>query len=124
MTIHTYNVIYNLIDDVKAAMEGKLRTVEERQPMGAAEVKAVFGSGKRKVRCTSVEHTAAATCYHCHDRQHLAKLTVLHVAKWNNFGCHKSQGDRAVYVSSMLSHNALVTCIHHKEQNVEYLIME
>jgi translation initiation factor IF-2 len=38
-----------LIDDVKAAMEGKLRTVEERIPLGKAEVKALFGSGKKKV---------------------------------------------------------------------------
>ena len=47
--MNTYRVIYNLIDDVKAAMEGKLRAVEERVPSGKAEVKAVFGSGKRKV---------------------------------------------------------------------------
>jgi translation initiation factor IF-2 len=38
-------VIYDLIDDVKAAMEGKLRAVEERVPLGTAEVKALFGSG-------------------------------------------------------------------------------
>uniref|UniRef100_A0A383VHM0 Translation initiation factor IF-2, chloroplastic n=2 Tax=Tetradesmus obliquus TaxID=3088 RepID=A0A383VHM0_TETOB len=49
VTINTYKVIYNLIDDVKAAMEGKLRTIEERQPLGTATVKAVFGSGKKKV---------------------------------------------------------------------------
>jgi translation initiation factor IF-2 len=39
VTINTYKVIYNLIDDVKAAMEGKLRTVEERQPLGSATVR-------------------------------------------------------------------------------------
>jgi translation initiation factor IF-2 len=38
-------VIYDLIDDVKAAMEGKLRSIEERVPLGKAEVKAIFGSG-------------------------------------------------------------------------------
>ncbi len=38
-------IIYNLIDDVKAAMEGKLKTVEERTDLGKAEVKALFGSG-------------------------------------------------------------------------------
>ncbi len=38
-------VIYDLIDDVKAAMEGKLRSVDERVPLGKAEVKALFGSG-------------------------------------------------------------------------------
>lgn len=30
-------------------MEGRLRQVEERVPMGSAKVKAVFGSGKKKV---------------------------------------------------------------------------
>jgi hypothetical protein len=49
VTINTYRVIYNLIDDVKAAMEGRLRQVEERVPMGAAKVKAVFGTGKKRV---------------------------------------------------------------------------
>lgn len=47
--VMTYKVIYDLIDDVKAAMEGKLRTVEEKVPVGTAEVKAVFGSSKSKV---------------------------------------------------------------------------
>lgn len=45
----TYKVIYELIDDVRALMEGRLSTVEERQPLGEAEVRAVFGSGSRKV---------------------------------------------------------------------------
>ena len=45
----TYKVIYELIDDVRALMEGRLSTVEERQPLGQAEVRAVFGSGSRKV---------------------------------------------------------------------------
>jgi hypothetical protein len=39
-------VIYDLIDDVKAAMEGKLRSIEEKVPLGKAEVKAIFGSGE------------------------------------------------------------------------------
>jgi hypothetical protein len=39
VTINTYKVIYNLIDDVKAAMEGKLRSVEERLPLGEATVR-------------------------------------------------------------------------------------
>lgn len=38
VTINTYKVIYNLIDDVKAAMEGKLRAVEEKQQLGEATV--------------------------------------------------------------------------------------
>lgn len=39
VSINTYKVIYNLIDDVRAAMEGKLRTIEEKIPLGTAEVK-------------------------------------------------------------------------------------
>ncbi len=51
-------VIYDLINDVKAAMEGKLRSVDERLPLGKAEVKAVFGTGARelsslRMRCDS-----------------------------------------------------------------------
>ena len=49
VTLRSYSVIYDLVDDVRAAMEGRLRSVEERVPLGAAEVKAVFGSGARKV---------------------------------------------------------------------------
>lgn len=49
VTIMTYKVIYDIVDDIKAAMEGKLKAVEERVFLGKAEVKAVFGSGKRKV---------------------------------------------------------------------------
>jgi len=49
VTIMTYKIIYNLLDDVKAAMEGKLKSVEEKVPLGKAEVKAVFGAGKKRV---------------------------------------------------------------------------
>lgn len=49
VTINSYKVIYNLLDDVKAAMEGKLRSVQERVNMGKAVVKAVFGTGKKRV---------------------------------------------------------------------------
>ncbi|GAX79512.1 hypothetical protein CEUSTIGMA_g6953.t1 [Chlamydomonas eustigma] len=49
VSIMTYKVIYDIVDDMKAAMEGKLRAVEEKVPLGKAEVKAVFGSGKKKV---------------------------------------------------------------------------
>lgn len=47
--VSTYKVIYNLIDDVKAAMQGRLRQVEEKQVLGLAEVRGVFGSGKTRV---------------------------------------------------------------------------
>lgn len=49
ITMRSYSVIYDLVDDVRAAMEGRLRAVEERVSVGVAEVKAVFGSGARKV---------------------------------------------------------------------------
>ena len=49
VTLRTYDVIYNLVDDMRAAMEGRLRSVEEKVAIGAAEVKAVFGSGNRRV---------------------------------------------------------------------------
>ncbi|KAL4542287.1 hypothetical protein Ndes2526B_g09254 [Nannochloris sp. 'desiccata'] len=49
ITLGTYSVIYDLVDEVRAAMEGRLRTQEEKVSMGAAEVKQVFGSGNRKV---------------------------------------------------------------------------
>ena len=37
--VRTYKVIYDLLDDMRAAMEGQLRSVEERIPLGAAEVR-------------------------------------------------------------------------------------
>lgn len=46
--LRTYSVIYDLVDDVRAAMEGRLKSVEEKVKIGEAEVKAVFGSGSRK----------------------------------------------------------------------------
>lgn len=49
ISLKSYKVIYELIDDVRALMEGRLGTVEERAPLGQAEVRAVFGSGSRKV---------------------------------------------------------------------------
>ncbi|GLC47031.1 hypothetical protein PLESTB_001437200 [Pleodorina starrii] len=49
VSVKSYRIIYELIEDVKAAMEGKLKLVEERVPQGTAVVKAVFGTGKKKV---------------------------------------------------------------------------
>lgn len=39
VTLRSYNVIYDLVDDVRAAMEGRLNTVEERTEIGEAEVR-------------------------------------------------------------------------------------
>lgn len=47
--VRSYDIIYNLLDDVRAAMEGRLRSVQERVYVGTAEVKAVFGTGKQRV---------------------------------------------------------------------------
>ncbi|KAI3430251.1 hypothetical protein D9Q98_004847 [Chlorella vulgaris] len=47
--LRSYSIIYGLIDDVRAAMEGRLKSIEERVSVGVAEVKQVFGSGQRKV---------------------------------------------------------------------------
>ena len=43
--IRSYNVIYAMVDEVKAAMEGMLKAVTEKVPIGEAEVRAVFGGG-------------------------------------------------------------------------------
>jgi translation initiation factor IF-2 len=42
-------VIYDLLDEVRAAMEGRLSPVSEREYMGSAVVKAVFGAGSNRV---------------------------------------------------------------------------
>lgn len=36
--LRSYDIIYELVDDVRAAMEGRLDTVEERTEIGQAEV--------------------------------------------------------------------------------------
>ncbi|KAG8657822.1 translation initiation factor IF-2, chloroplastic isoform X2 [Manihot esculenta] len=47
--IRLYRVIYDLIDDVRNAMEGLLEPVEEQTTIGSAEVRAVFSSGSGRV---------------------------------------------------------------------------
>ena len=49
MDLRTYRVIYDLVDDMRAAMEGRLGIVDERTPVGGADVRAVFGSGSKRV---------------------------------------------------------------------------
>eukprot|EP00892_Ulva_mutabilis_P000960 jgi/Ulvmu1/10865/UM007_0039.1 len=44
--VATYDVIYGLLDEVRARMEGRLKAVTEKVQCGAAEVKATFGRGK------------------------------------------------------------------------------
>ncbi|CAL5393690.1 unnamed protein product [Camellia sinensis] len=47
--IRLYRVIYDLIDDVRKAMEGLLVPVEEQVKIGVAEVRAIFSSGSGRV---------------------------------------------------------------------------
>lgn len=47
--IVTYKVIYDLVDEMRARMEGRLASVDERLDIGEAEVRAIFGSSKGKV---------------------------------------------------------------------------
>ncbi|KAI8557951.1 hypothetical protein RHMOL_Rhmol04G0051000 [Rhododendron molle] len=47
--IRTYRVIYDLIDDVRNAMEGLLDLVEKQIKIGSAEVRAIFSSGSSRV---------------------------------------------------------------------------
>lgn len=61
--IRLYKVIYDLIDDVRNAMEGLLESVEEQVPIGSAEVRAVFSSGSGRVAgCMVTEGKVVEGC--------------------------------------------------------------
>ncbi|KAI3465997.1 hypothetical protein Pfo_022660 [Paulownia fortunei] len=61
--IRLYKVIYELIDDVRNAMEGLLDSVEEQLPIGVAEVRAVFSSGSGRVAgCMVTEGKIVKDC--------------------------------------------------------------
>ncbi|XP_038976672.1 translation initiation factor IF-2, chloroplastic-like [Phoenix dactylifera] len=47
--IRLCRVIYDFIDDMRNAMEGLLEPVEERVPIGSADVRATFSSGSGRV---------------------------------------------------------------------------
>jgi len=47
--MNSYKVIYEAIDEIRDIMEGRLGAIEERSALGEAEVRAVFGSGSKKV---------------------------------------------------------------------------
>lgn len=62
--MRSYKVIYDLLDDMRAAMEGKLAALEQRVPLGEAEVRAVFGRGSRLVAgCMVTEGVLRAECF-------------------------------------------------------------
>ncbi|CAL0310749.1 unnamed protein product [Lupinus luteus] len=61
--IRLYRVIYELIDDVRNAMEGLLDLVEEQIPIGSAEVRATFSSGSGRVAgCMVTEGKMTKDC--------------------------------------------------------------
>ncbi|MEA5470234.1 translation initiation factor IF-2, partial [Spirulina sp. 06S082] len=47
--IREYDIIYQLLDDIRAAMEGLLEPEEVEEPLGTVEVRAVFPVGKGSV---------------------------------------------------------------------------
>ncbi|CAK0786401.1 hypothetical protein CVIRNUC_009614 [Coccomyxa viridis] len=62
--MRSYRVIYDIVDDIRAMMEGKLAAVEERMPLGEAEVRAIFGSGSRIVAgCMVTEGQVRKGCH-------------------------------------------------------------
>ena len=64
MTVRSYKVIYDLLDDMRAAMEGKLAALEQRIPLGEAEVRAVFGKGSKLVAgCMVTEGSLRENCF-------------------------------------------------------------
>ncbi|GAU28603.1 hypothetical protein TSUD_55470 [Trifolium subterraneum] len=61
--IRLYKVIYELIDDVRQAMEGLLDSVEEQVPIGSAEIRAVFSSRSSRVAgCMVTEGKVTKGC--------------------------------------------------------------
>jgi hypothetical protein len=64
VTVRSYRVIYDLLDDMRAAMEGKLAALEQRIPIGEAEVRAVFGKGSKLVAgCMVTEGSLREDCF-------------------------------------------------------------
>jgi len=47
--VRQYDIIYNLLDDIQAAMEGLLEPEEVEEPLGTVEVRAVFPIGRGAV---------------------------------------------------------------------------
>ncbi|KAJ7532880.1 hypothetical protein O6H91_13G023800 [Diphasiastrum complanatum] len=61
--IRIYKVIYELIEDMRQAMEGLLQPIEEQVSIGKAEVRAVFSSGSGKVAgCIVTEGKLVKSC--------------------------------------------------------------
>lgn len=61
--IRLYKVIYELVDDMRKAMEGLLELTEEQVPIGAAAVRAIFSSGSgRAAGCMVTEGKIVKGC--------------------------------------------------------------
>ncbi|GJR27177.1 translation initiation factor IF-2, chloroplastic [Tanacetum coccineum] len=61
--IRLYKVIYDLLDDVRTAMEGLLDPVEDQVPIGTVEVRAVFTSGSGRIAgCMVTEGKVTKDC--------------------------------------------------------------
>ncbi|KAK9075457.1 hypothetical protein SSX86_003780 [Deinandra increscens subsp. villosa] len=61
--IRSYKVIYDLLDDVRTAMEGLLDSVEDQVPIGSADVRAVFSSGSGRIAgCMVTEGKVTKDC--------------------------------------------------------------
>lgn len=79
--IRLYRVIYELIDDIRNAMEGMLDVVQEQVPIGKAEVRAIFTSGSGKVAgCMVTEGKLVKGC-----------------------GCKVTRGSAVVYTGTLVS---------------------
>ncbi|KAE9585080.1 putative protein-synthesizing GTPase [Lupinus albus] len=75
--IRLYKVIYELIDDVRNAMEGLLDLVEEQITIGSADVRATFSSGSGRVAgCMITEGKITKGC----GIRVIRKGKVIHVA--------------------------------------------
>jgi len=61
--VREYNIIYKLLEDIQAALEGLLEP-EMVEPLGTVEVRAVFPVGKGAVAgcCSPASSSATANC--------------------------------------------------------------
>ncbi len=61
--IREYDIIYNLLDDIQAAMEGLLDPEQVEEPLGQVEVRAVFQAGRGNIAgCYVLNGKAVRNC--------------------------------------------------------------
>ncbi|KAJ4799717.1 Translation initiation factor IF-2 [Rhynchospora pubera] len=79
--IRLYRVIYDMIDDLRKSMEGLLELGEEQEPIGLAEVQAVFSRGSGKAAgCMVTEGKVTKDC----DIHVKRKGETIHTGKINS----------------------------------------